>query len=647
MRLTARPSTNEIVALLLVALSVGLAFWVRGEVALNTFGELNVDERFYLSAAATGSTELGPYPYVMGFDPIRIYPGNGWVILLYQWAYELLGAHVLSLRIVSYVLGLLAVPAIFLSLNLLYGRKTALLGTAIFPWTFFYVLSNSIRMDAITIAYVAWMMYLVLLAFEKKWGWRGHWLLGLLMALGLQVHLNTAVVTAAFGLLYLSRYIQARKWFNLRDPLVLYVAGYAIGAVFFVIANMGPDPAAFFEILGKIRLWDNELQAVNLNEQEQASSILSTLTSPQILIDREVTRYSQLFADAPLFEFGVGLLAAIAVFFRRTKGDWIVLTMMVGAFIASAIVFINESYFYTMHLLPILFLPIPALIVYGFEREPQPIRLVVVSALVLAFISPNLYQIRVSTGFIAPPEATEEEMPRFIDFVRQIATPEDEIAGPTTYFVEHFADYPRFIGLEGVEQVIGMILYDTDDPIEYWTYKAPDYVFALIFSDEVWAFLDEADYVPLSGNVFAHPSKWFNPPEFDDPPAVFDEQIALLSLSVETQTLTPCETVQVHSWWQTIQADVSSDFSIGIYLMDVEGNIIAQNDGPPRGRVWGVWSPFEFDSDLRTLTVPCEAEAGDYHIGAALYHYNTLERLSVDAEMVQDDAAYLVDVVIE
>lgn len=624
---------HESLIIVLVAVSVFVAMGLRAYIAFRSEAAINVDERYYMSAAATGAAGLGLYPYVLGFDPIPIYPGNGYVIYLYVWAYQIFGPSVLSLRLVSFIASLIALPPIYLTSKKLYGRETALLGLAIFPWLFFFTSSNSVRMDAVTIAYVAWMAFLLFTALEKK-GVIWHLAVGVGMGLGLQVHLNTAAVACAFGFLYLIEYLQSAietgQWIQSRAPLLVYVSGYLIGLAIFVIFTMRPDPASFMEILAKIRLWDNEI-APTSDDQQRTQSLIQTLASPALLLNKEATRYRLLFNDAPLFEFILGLCGVIGLLSRRTVADRRVFVLVVGALLSGAVIFINDSYFYLMHFLPILSLPLAPLLVYGFLRaNAQPVRITHAALFVVAVAGSSIIPLTEALGTRDAPPVLPE--PGYVAFVRRVSTPEDDIAGPGEYYVQYFADYPRYISLGGVEQVIGLILFEVDNAVDYWKIKAPDFVFAPLFDEEIRTFLETENYVAITPNVWSSPEKWFKPPDFDNPLAIFDDQVAALGASVNRMTIAPCESLTVMTWWQTLTGDVSSDYSVGMYLTDSSGQIVAQNDGPPAGRVWETWSAFEFASDLREIVVPCDLPAGEYHIELALYHYSTLERLPITAE---------------
>lgn len=624
--------TWQLAGLLLVAASMLLAFTLRAAVAFEPV-EINQDERYYLSAASTSADGRALMPFIMGFEDVPIFAGNGYAVYVYTAAYQVLGPSIVSLRIVAFLFGLLTLPAIYLTLRRLYGHTTGLVGLAIFPWTFFFIWSNSARFDAPAIAFVAWVTWLVVESQYRERGTRYALVAGVLMGFGLQVHLNTTAVACAFGVLFLvnalTHYRRDRQFRAAVLPLALYVGGYAIAAPNFIIFNILPDPEAFFNTIGNTRLLDNDLFEAQVADSERVDSVLYTLLNPEFLIQREWGRYTGLFGVMPVAEMLLTLVAFPLLIWRRMKADRIVLLMNLGGILAAAII-LNKSYLYLAHLLPILFLPLPAAITYVWNRIEQPRMIAAGLAVAAALILARWDYMAVAFDW---QQIDDEPAPVFIDIVHDVVPQDAVVAGDAIYYIEHFADYSHYLGLGGMEQNIGKLIYDVPDAVSYWHIKQPEYLFGFITDAEVQAYISQSDYIAIAPYVLARSDLWYEPPDFDAPLAAFDDVLLLLNAAVSAESPAACETITVMTWWQVQDDAPAPEYSASLRLLDDGGNLIAQADGPPSGRTFDTWAPFEYRPDLRDLTLPCDLPPGDYTLAASVYHFSTLETLPVDGDL--------------
>ena len=95
----------------MIALTVLVA---RGVTAFGTSDLLDWDETYHASTTSTAAHGLGLYPYVLGYPQIPNMGGVGFVIYLYVLAYKLIGPHLISLRLVSFAAGIVAVAGVAL-----------------------------------------------------------------------------------------------------------------------------------------------------------------------------------------------------------------------------------------------------------------------------------------------------------------------------------------------------------------------------------------------------------------------------------------------------------------------------------------------------------------------------------------------------
>jgi hypothetical protein len=80
--------------------------------------------------------------------------------------------------------------------------------------------------------------------------------------------------------------------------------------------------------------------------------------------------------------------------------------------------------------------------------------------------------------------------------------------------------------------------------------------------------------------------------------------------------------------WTAEQAP-SRDYTVFVHLLNHQGEIVTQADGPPRSGDFptSAWRPGDRVPDRRLLTIPPNTPAGDYNLAAGMYEPDTLDRL--------------------
>ncbi len=93
----------------------------------------------------------------------------------------------------------------------------------------------------------------------------------------------------------------------------------------------------------------------------------------------------------------------------------------------------------------------------------------------------------------------------------------------------------------------------------------------------------------------------------------------------------PGDRLKVQTWWSVDQAVERDDYSIGLYLIDGAGKLIAQVDGSPTGPFTpdGIaqWEPGSVYRDDRTLRLPACLATGTYQLRTAIYGWQDGVRL--------------------
>ena len=494
---------------LLLCLTLAAAgFGARAIVALTSHDLLDWDETYYASTTSTAAHGLGLYPYVLGYPRIHDMGGVGYVILLFVAAYKVAGPSLVALRVVSLAASAAAVAGIAMLTFRMHGRAAAFAALALTPSFLIFRLSNTIRFDVFAIAFVAWALVFYWHAATRGQTIRSHLVVGIVFALGLEVHLHTAAATFAVGCAYLAAWV--------REPddergaakrLVAFVGGYGLGTILFFTLNVLPDPHAYFRTAALARLSAVESAGnLNLTAAMDGARLAQTFLSPAVILHKEIERYRTMAGQLPSWEALLWLLALPAyLLIRRGDGPYSPRLLLVGAVVGGGIVFNSGSPLYWAAIMP-FFVPAAAtLIADGIKSSrDRTARIALTSAalvaLLCAAILPGTLS-RATNAFKAARLRSTAEPP-MVKIVKHSAAPDCILAGPSDLYAAYFMEYPRFVGTRRVEVLIGSTYYDLQNNLpEYWRAKGPDVVFGPL-ENGLNEYVVEEKYVRIADSVW-------------------------------------------------------------------------------------------------------------------------------------------------
>jgi hypothetical protein len=98
-----------------------------------------------------------------------------------------------------------------------------------------------------------------------------------------------------------------------------------------------------------------------------------------------------------------------------------------------------------------------------------------------------------------------------------------------------------------------------------------------------------------------------------------------------SSSLSPRTPLTVTLVWHA-EAETNVSYRVFVHLVGPNGELSAQSDGVPAewARPTTGWLPSEYITDVHTLTIPSDAERGDYTLQAGLYRMDD-GRLSTPA----------------
>jgi len=90
-------------------------------------------------------------------------------------------------------------------------------------------------------------------------------------------------------------------------------------------------------------------------------------------------------------------------------------------------------------------------------------------------------------------------------------------------------------------------------------------------------------------------------------------------------------TVHIDLWWSALEPP-PLDYSVGVFLVDSGGDVVAQHDGPPGGEPTTSWVEGDLHFDRHTLALPPGHPPGEHQVGVAVYWYGDNVPLAVNGE---------------
>jgi len=106
------------------------------------------------------------------------------------------------------------------------------------------------------------------------------------------------------------------------------------------------------------------------------------------------------------------------------------------------------------------------------------------------------------------------------------------------------------------------------------------------------------------------------------------DRIRLLGYTLADAAAAPGDRLALVLYWQA-PVPPGTDYTVFVHLLDEEGQIRGQGDGPPAGGFYPTshWDPGEIVVDSRQVAVDAGAPPGTYRLVVGLYVLSTDRRL--------------------
>ncbi|MBN1202499.1 MAG: glycosyltransferase family 39 protein [Anaerolineae bacterium] len=122
----------------------------------------------------------------------------------------------------------------------------------------------------------------------------------------------------------------------------------------------------------------------------------------------------------------------------------------------------------------------------------------------------------------------------------------------------------------------------------------------------------------------------FERPDTAGDPLVYGDLLALHD-TLLAPTLAAGDPLHVDLWWAALEP-LPLDYSVGVFVLDANGAVVAEHNGPPGAVPTSQWVVGDLMFDRHTLALPADLPPGDYHVAVNAYWYGDLQPLVVNGE---------------
>lgn len=144
------------------------------------------------------------------------------------------------------------------------------------------------------------------------------------------------------------------------------------------------------------------------------------------------------------------------------------------------------------------------------------------------------------------------------------------------------------------------------------------------------------DFLRVSGPTLVDPA-YVPPPPAVETNVVYGGALRLVGYTVSSAAAKPGDSVSVSLVWDSVGL-VPDDWTMALGLIDPQGHVIAQADGPLMGYPTSVWQRGAATETTRTLTLPADTAAADLRLFIGWYRpTDATQRLEAQGEGIDNN----------
>lgn len=252
----------------------------------------------------------------------------------YVLMYNFFGLGLFQARLVSWIFGVILIVATILVCRRCYSLRTGLVAALLLALSMPFLQSSRWRQDIILAAVIMVSFRVALYALDTNKIW-AHLLAGFLMGVGFDIHQTSFIFIPGLAALYLAYY--GKKFLTVRGTWIVGIGG-ALGLGYYAINHMLQNYEVYTKLMSFYFISGAEAQIPIMNPGGLVESAV-----------RELARYR--FRDNFL-DFGMIVVGALALLYRRSKMDRLVLVFTGVTFASFILLSGDKTPLYAINLYP-------------------------------------------------------------------------------------------------------------------------------------------------------------------------------------------------------------------------------------------------------------------------------------------------------
>lgn len=292
----------------------------------------------------------------------------------YAIAYQLIGLGLFQTRLVSWLFSVVLVLATIQVGRRLFDLNAGLLAALLLTLSMPYLQSSRQRQDIILAAMIMVSFWLALYALDSEKVW-AHFLSGLVLGLGFDVHQTAMIFFPALAALYLLHY--RKRLLFARGTWIVGIGG-ALGLGYYAATHMLPNYEVYSRLMSFYFV--------------SGADARIPLTNPDIILEsavRELSRYR--FRESPL-DLVMIVAGTLVLLYRRSKADQRLLTYTAVAVASFILLSSSKTPLYAIDLYPFFMLIVGAGAAAVIQMARRPVVARIALVVIVAFVGFDLVQ---------------------------------------------------------------------------------------------------------------------------------------------------------------------------------------------------------------------------------------------------------------
>jgi 4-amino-4-deoxy-L-arabinose transferase-like glycosyltransferase len=286
----------------------------------------------------------------------------------YMLAFSTLGLGLFQARLVAWLFGVVLVFALVQVGRHCYSLRTGLLAALLLVLSVPFLQSSRWRQDIMLAAVIMLSFWLALYAFRSEKAWP-HFLSGLLLGIGFDVHQTAMIFIPALAALYLAQYglrlvLKRGTW--------LAGLGGALAMGIYAAIHILPSPEVF--------------SLLNSFYFTSGAEAQFPIMQPATILESAIRELGRYRFRENVFDLALIALAGLFLLYRRSRSDRLVLTFTGASYLSFILLSGNKTFLYAINLYPFFMLIVAEAFVSLLRVAQRPLVSRLAAVVLVVFI---------------------------------------------------------------------------------------------------------------------------------------------------------------------------------------------------------------------------------------------------------------------